>query len=457
MSTLPGCKQARPEMLSTTSMDSADSEAKRALELAYSQVRETDQVAILVQKQAVMAAMAKSRRAYLEQQEAYKQRVIEERRQKMEGRRQYSALVDEESKERKRKEEKLAEELRRTAVERLRQQAQMEAAELAVQEEEKRLKTLTQARWMTAHMCTPARQNAEPRDTVRLLDHCVCVRHLSLRRRKQAEEERKAREKQAEIAAEREAAKAEAKATEEVRERQRAEWLAENRKQKREAWERQEAMKAAAKASREAEVKARFKASEAERIQREAERRLQERENAKTAREAHRRKAEEEQQKKKEARRAAAKALKQALAEATAAQYEQDERGRWDAAHAAQAGALSMPVQCARSCNARDARARAPRPCSCAALARCVADASSPDWIPSHCLPPLPHCLPPLPLGIRCDRLTKKLDPSKELMKKMRTLETEQQQMQADRDAELAAKEAAFQRAKREQVGGSGG
>lgn len=42
-------------------------------------------------------------------------------------------------------------------------------------------------------------------------------------------------------------------------------------------------------------------------------------------------------------------------------------------------------------------------------------------------------------------------------MKKMRTLETEQQQMQADRDAELAAKEAAFQRAKREQVGGSGG
>ena len=36
-------------------------------------------------------------------------------------------------------------------------------------------------------------------------------------------------------------------------------------------------------------------------------------------------------------------------------------------------------------------------------------------------------------------RLTKKLDPTKELQKKMRLLEEEQQKMQADRDSELAA------------------
>ena len=49
-------------------------------------------------------------------------------------------------------------------------------------------------------------------------------------------------------------------------------------------------------------------------------------------------------------------------------------------------------------------------------------------------------------------KLVKKLDPTKELEKKMRLLEEEQLRMQKDRDAELAAKEAAFQKAQKEQA-----
>jgi colicin import membrane protein len=49
-------------------------------------------------------------------------------------------------------------------------------------------------------------------------------------------------------------------------------------------------------------------------------------------------------------------------------------------------------------------------------------------------------------------KMTKKLDPTKELMKKMRLLEAEQAQMQRNRDAAIAAKEAAFRKKEEEQA-----
>ena len=47
-------------------------------------------------------------------------------------------------------------------------------------------------------------------------------------------------------------------------------------------------------------------------------------------------------------------------------------------------------------------------------------------------------------------RLQKARDPTKELMKKMRLVEAESRQAMIERDAELAAKEAAFQKAQKE-------
>ena len=333
------------DMGSTTSFATSKGGRNYELESALGEVAKANQLMDSVQQQLRESQISKKQQAYVEAQEEYRRKREEQRAQAKQAREQYSGIVKEQAQQRLVEERRQVEQLQATTVERLKQLDLKKEAEELRMIEEARFKQEAQARWKAAHL------------------------------RKKKEEEDKVRAEQMEIAAEREAEKVEVKQYNEAKEQRRVESMAAMRRVKEEAWAREKADLAEQKAKAEAETRARFKESEAARIRVEALRRKQERADARTAREALQKKVEREQREKAEEKAAAAAALKQALAEAKAAAYEQDERGK----------------------------------------------------------------------------MVLKLDPTQELKKKMRLLEAEQQKMQEDRDAELAAKEKAFQLAKKEQ------
>ena len=146
--------------------------------------------------------------------------------------------------------------------------------------------------------------------------------------RKKADKERMAAEAQAEIEEERRQEKIEIQKFEKEKERRRVEWLNAARQAKKEAWAWTMKRDAEEHAREKAQVDARFQAAETERVQREAEKKAQEKKEARHIRELHKRKIEEEHRRKQEKMRQDAKALKEALKEALAAQYEADEKGK---------------------------------------------------------------------------------------------------------------------------------
>lgn len=120
----------------------------------------------------------------------------------------------------------------------------------------------------------------------------------------------------------------EKKRYEEAKEKEKQEFLAASRREKQEAWAYEAKRQAVEKARIEADVKARFKASEAERTRVEAEKRAEERKLAREKEAAFRQKMEEERKKEKAALRERERASKQALKEARASMYVEDADGK---------------------------------------------------------------------------------------------------------------------------------
>lgn len=268
------------------------------LKMAYARVEEANSAADHVQRQLMAVEMAKRRRLYMQAQEKYKESRMQKSQQAAEERSKFFNKVEEQVRTQKKQEVQKNLQLQRNTVERLKQQERELKEEEDLEAYENKVKLAQQERWMAAHI------------------------------RKKEEEERKKQDMAREVEAERADEKLQTKRYEEAKEKRTAEWLASMRKTKRDEYEVAKKRAAEAKAVAEAETKARFKQSEAARIRREQEKRAQERSEAKRAREAHKKKLEEEQRKKREEKAAAAAALKQALKEAAAMQYEADEMGK---------------------------------------------------------------------------------------------------------------------------------
>jgi hypothetical protein len=137
---------------------------------------------------------------------------------------------------------------------------------------------------------------------------------------KEKEQARKVQTIQKDIAAKREREKAENKLRELQDKRRAEEFASLQRKAKQDAWAWQTKNETDARLREEAEVKARFKASEAERTQREADKRLADKVEARKQEADFRARVEEEKHAEAESRKEKEKAHKAALKEAIAAQ-----------------------------------------------------------------------------------------------------------------------------------------
>lgn len=318
------CSSARSDDI----RDPEEEEKERLIvERAFQKVKEANE-GVDVEKQKLAQAEAEAaEKRYRENQMEYKRKQQQQRLEARLQREEVAKQVKKEAEERREQEIASARELRRTAASRLKLQAQQAQEEEAARVLEHKRKLATQARVMEAHL------------------------------RKRAEADRKAREIQKEVEEEREQAKRETAEYEAAKQRRIDIFNAEQRRAKKEAWELAAKMEAEEKARREAEVKARFKAAEAERVEREAQKRAEEKRIARKVRAAQRAKLEEEQRAKKAKMREEARALKQALLEAQQAAYEIDAKGKMQK-KADPAKELQKKMKKLQEENERNAKAR---------------------------------------------------------------------------------------------------
>lgn len=246
-------------------------------------------------KQSIAAALESK---YLDEQAKYRgwqEQVKQEEKAQLA---EYSRQVRLDAEVRREKEIALMRQRERNAAERLKVQAQQAREE----EEAERLK-----------------QQLELAAQAKLLD---------ARLRKKADEERRLREAAVQLMGERSRERAALKEYEEAKERANAEHIAEQRRAKRDAWALEAKLAAEEKARVDADVKAKFKASEAERLRRAAEAAAEEKRVTREKEAAFRRKQEEEKRAEREALRERERANRQATKEALASMYQEDEHGR---------------------------------------------------------------------------------------------------------------------------------